>query len=233
MRALIKHNACAPYLNQKGGPGEENKASEKTEEEDFDPFVKPKDARKVGKYTPLHWASYKGFYKIVWLLLKVGISPLDIDMYGNTAVHQAAAAGNLKVLECFLSRGVDVDVKNARGHTPMDLATETDTKKLIGKATKTKYCEEPACRAKFDFKNIRYYCHQSNKFYCKRCSKTQWVFESAESEEMERPVCRSLAVAQKIQQHEDQLSKAIDSYDFYVLDKALQECHGIDIDVKL
>jgi ankyrin repeat protein len=49
-------------------------------------------------------------------------------MYGNTAVHQAAASGNLKVLECFLSQGVDVDVKNARGHTPMDLATEPSTR---------------------------------------------------------------------------------------------------------
>jgi len=51
------------------------------------------------------------------------MSPLDIDMHGNTAVHQAAASGEKKVLECFLSRGVDVDVKNARGHTPLDLAT--------------------------------------------------------------------------------------------------------------
>ena len=88
MRSLIKHNACQPYLNQKGG-GTDNEDSfaEKKDEEDFDPFVKPKDARKVGKYTPLHWASYKGFYKVVWILLKVGMSPLDIDMYGNTAVH--------------------------------------------------------------------------------------------------------------------------------------------------
>jgi len=55
--------------------------------EDKDPFVKPPDARKIGKYTPLHWASYKGHYKVVWILLKVGMSPLDIDQYGNTAVH--------------------------------------------------------------------------------------------------------------------------------------------------
>jgi ankyrin repeat protein len=56
------------------------------------------------------------------------MSPLDIDMHGNTAVHQAAASGEKKVLECFLSRGVDVDSRNARGHTPMDLATQPDVK---------------------------------------------------------------------------------------------------------
>lgn len=140
VRALIKRNACAPYLNQKSSGGDEENKDGVAEEEDFDPFVKPKDARKYGKYTPLHWASYKGFFKVVWILLKEKMSPLDIDMYGNTAVHQAAAAGQLKVLECFLSRGVDVDVKNARGHTPMDLATEAKTKKLISHATKMKLC---------------------------------------------------------------------------------------------
>lgn len=56
-------------------------------DEVYDPFVKPKDAQKVGKYTPLHWASYKGHYKVVWILLKEKMSPLDIDMHGNTAVH--------------------------------------------------------------------------------------------------------------------------------------------------
>ena len=94
VRMLIKHNACVPYLNQNQ---EDMTASpEKTNanmsggggfDEEYDPFVKPKDAKKVGKYTPLHWASYKGHFKVVWLLLKEKLSPLDIDMHGNTAVH--------------------------------------------------------------------------------------------------------------------------------------------------
>jgi len=50
---------------------------------------------------------------------------------------------------------------------------------------------------------------------------------------MERPICRSLSVNQKIQVHEDTLTKAIESYDFHVLDKALVDCHNIDIAVKL
>ena len=94
VRALIRQGAISPYLNKQKSMGDgddKNKAS--NDEEATDPFVKPKDARKVGKYTPLHWASYKGFYKVVWILLKNEMSALDIDMYGNTAVHQAAAAG--------------------------------------------------------------------------------------------------------------------------------------------
>ena len=92
IRILIKHGAANQYLtannkNQDVSEDEESKAHQSEEDEDYDPFVKPMDARKHGKYTPLHWASYKGYLKIVWILLKIGISPLDIDMYGNSSVH--------------------------------------------------------------------------------------------------------------------------------------------------
>lgn len=96
------------------------------------------------------------------------MSPLDIDMHGNTAVHQAAASGSKKVLECFLSRGVDVEIKNARGHTPLDLATQPEVKDLILQAINTKKCV--LCPQKFDFKNIRYYCESCKRFLCSKCS---------------------------------------------------------------
>jgi len=51
----------------------------------------------------MHWAAYKGYYIIVWNLLQAKLSPLDIDMHGNTSVHQAAAAGHKNIMECFLS----------------------------------------------------------------------------------------------------------------------------------
>lgn len=92
-------------------------------DEGYDPFVKPKDAQKVGRYTPLHWASYKGHYKVVWILLKANLSPLEIDMHGNTSVHHAASVEDPTILQCFMSKGVDVNLKNARGHEPLDLAT--------------------------------------------------------------------------------------------------------------
>lgn len=49
--------------------------------------MKQPDPKKFGKYTPLHWASYKGYYKVTWLLLKNHMNPIDVDQYGNTAVH--------------------------------------------------------------------------------------------------------------------------------------------------
>ena len=236
VRILIKHGGCDQYLTNKSTEkddssiGDEDKVVE-DEDVDYDPFVKPMDARKHGKYTPLHWASYKGFFKIVWILLKIGMSPLDIDMYGNSAVHQAAASGNLVVLKDFLARGVDVDMKNARGHSPLELTTEPETKKLITRATKTEKCEN--CKSKFDFKNIRYYCGSSQKFYCKNCSITTWVYEHYDSTEKERPVCRSKAVQKKIKDHEKKLEEAVEAYEYHTIDTALRTCAGIDIDVKL
>jgi len=60
-----------------------------------------------------------------------------------------------------------------------------------------------------------------------------WVFETHESEEKERPVCRSHVVQKKIQGHMDKLQEAIDSYEFSKIDAELSACTGIDIDVKL
>jgi hypothetical protein len=68
-----------------------------------DPFVAPKVAHDVGSYTPLHWATFKQHHHLVWLLLKSGMNPLDIDMHGNTAIHHAAASGNKLIMECYLS----------------------------------------------------------------------------------------------------------------------------------
>jgi ankyrin repeat protein len=61
----------------------------------------------------MHWAAYKGFKRIVWYLLRANMSALDIDMHGNTSVHQAAAAGDKCIMECFLSQGIDIELKNA------------------------------------------------------------------------------------------------------------------------
>jgi hypothetical protein len=113
----------------------------------------------------------------------------------------------------------------------LELTTEPETKKLITTATKTEKCD--SCKSKFDFKNIRYYCASSTRFFCKLCSITTWVFENHDSIEKERPVCRSKAVQKKIKDHENKLAEAVEAYEYHTIDKTLRTCAGIDVDVKL
>lgn len=70
-------------------------------------------------------------------------------------------------------------------------------------------------------------------FFCKLCSQTMYVYNTYESEEKDRPVCRSLEVQKKIEQREAALRESIDSYEFTDIDKQLALCTGIDIDAKL
>jgi hypothetical protein len=161
------------------------------------------------------------------------MSPLDIDIYGNSAVHQAAAAGHIEVLECFLSRGIDVEMKNARGHTSYDLATDDKIKKIITKAIDTTNCVQ--CDSLFDFKNIRFYCISCKKFYCSNCSKTSWEYETHESEDTEKPVCRCTRCEDVKRKGEKKLRDAMETLHFQSLDVVIKDLENdkADFDVKL
>lgn len=130
VRHLIKRDAHSAYIAK---DEEEKIGGGDGDDEPYDPFTKADDPAKTGKYTPLHWASYHGHYKVVWILMKANMSPLIKDMHGNNAIHQAAANSQTKVLACFMSFGTDVHLKNARGHAPIDLATHPETRALINK----------------------------------------------------------------------------------------------------
>lgn len=130
----------------------ETKESQQSTDENSNSFKKPPDSHKVGKYTPLHWAAYKGHLVVVQILMNEKLDPTEIDVHGNNAVHQAAAASRLEVMKLFMSAGVDLDVANDRGHSPFDLATDPEIKALINKLRKTQNCCGSKCgKAKFSF----------------------------------------------------------------------------------
>lgn len=62
---------------------------------------------------------------------------------------------------------------------------------------------------------------------------TNWVYEKWDSEEPERPVCRSIDVQKRILEYEAELRAAMDTDEFSALDQAMNSCKGIDLDVRL
>lgn len=158
-RVLIHHGALVPYT--RGGI----LGHQATEEETF---VKPMDYHKAGKQSPLLWAAYKGHYSLVQLFINLGCSPLETDIHGNSAIHQAAAGGHIAILELLVNKGIDFAITNARGHTALELATDPATIAFIMKALNTNKCT--SCTSDFNFKNLRFFCSSSKKFFCKDCS---------------------------------------------------------------
>ena len=166
VRLLIKHQAHLKYKEQEVNEQEKDL----DDDEEVDNFKPVPDPAKTGRHTPMHWASYKGHIKVVWLLMKEKMNPYLMDIYGNNCIHQAAAASQIDVLKCFMSFGVDLKKKNARVHSALDLATEPEIRALITRGINTTHCTGHKCGgSKFDFRNIQYYCQVSDKFWCKHC----------------------------------------------------------------
>ena len=220
VRILLKKKSMIEPINMPG-------VDEKKESEDS----KSDAEEKPRVYTPLHWAAHKGNLRIVWLLLKHRFSLLDEDPFGSTPVHQAAAGGAVKVLECFLSQGVDIEKKNTRGHTPLDLATDHETRQLILKAIAVKQC---ACKSKFDFNNVRFYCTKCGKFCCKNCKELMIVDETVESTEREKPICLCKECLLEHRTCTKLLEEATNNFDFDRVDQALKiiEMKKAEVDVK-
>ena len=113
--------------------------------------------------SPLHWASYKGHIRVVWLLLRSGISPDEVDTCGNNALHLAATGGHLDVVKVLMSEGFDVGATNLYGNTAFDLADNSEVRSLLSLANKEKACFSGK---QFSVKRRRFFCTHSEHFYC-------------------------------------------------------------------
>lgn len=70
--------------------------------------------------TPLMWAAYKGYTRIVEILIDSGANLWAADWtYGNTALMGAAANGHREVLQLLISRGADLDTLDHQGRNAL------------------------------------------------------------------------------------------------------------------
>jgi hypothetical protein len=69
--------------------------------------------------TPLMWASQRGHYYIVDLLLRNGADPNLVDVQGYNVLHLATFEGNVFLLILLLHQGIPVDSVDSEGHTSL------------------------------------------------------------------------------------------------------------------
>ncbi len=79
----------------------------------------------------LSWAAFNGHVETVQILIEHGANVNLCDAKHNTVLHYAARAGG-KVLEYLLTvKGLEKNVANIFGETPLDLVKDADTKRLM------------------------------------------------------------------------------------------------------
>lgn len=77
--------------------------------------------------TPLRIAVRAGRKKVATLFLRAGINRADPDQQsddGTSALHDAASNGQLDFVRLLVEAGAQVDMANANGETPLELAQE-------------------------------------------------------------------------------------------------------------
>lgn len=172
-------------------------------------FKKPLNPANFGKYNPLHWSAYKGNILITSILIKYGYKAIEIDNYGNTALHQAAASNNIELFKLFMGLGIDLEVKNARNHMAIDLTSNKEIKELITKTLEIKSCQ--ICSKPFDFFTKRFVCYINSETVCSSCCHQEFFYETVVSEEKDIFECRCKNCFKYILDAENNLKGAIKS----------------------
>lgn len=170
-------------------------------------FKKPDNPALKGEYSPIHWSAYKGFDVISSILIRAGCNYLQVDGTGNTALHQACASNNMSTFKLFMGLGIDLDLKNARSHTPIDLVHNKSILDLIKKCLKTHCCT--ICNTAFDFDNKRFICSIKEEIICKNCCVRTDYYETEESESKDAMDCRCVNCKAEIDKVEKELRDAI------------------------
>ncbi|KIY44422.1 hypothetical protein FISHEDRAFT_51488 [Fistulina hepatica ATCC 64428] len=74
--------------------------------------------------TLLHLASFLGFSRLVAFLLQRSVDTDARDRNGCTALHLTALVGSLACARALVAAGADMEIVNARGKTPIEIAVE-------------------------------------------------------------------------------------------------------------
>jgi len=105
--------------------------------------------------------------------------------------------------------GLDLEVKNSRYHTAMDLTSNKDIKEILSKSISTKNCH--FCQRLFDFHNHQFVCRICLNVICEKCCISEYYYDNVNDPEKDMLECRCKSCYNFIRSHETTLSEAIKS----------------------
>ncbi|CAD5210060.1 unnamed protein product [Bursaphelenchus xylophilus] len=91
----------------------------------------PLNARMPDGSTYLHIAAANGYSSVAAFLLRCGVNPCDRDNDCWMPIHAAASWSQPEIIEMLVDYGADINAKTANDETPLDLATDDQTKQVI------------------------------------------------------------------------------------------------------
>ena len=84
-------------------------------------------------YMLLPAAAKNGNLALTESLLEQKLNVNHKNANGNTALHEAAAAGKLEMVKLLISRGANSKIRNNYGETPLDIAGNSDVRNYLKK----------------------------------------------------------------------------------------------------
>ncbi|XP_008217571.3 uncharacterized protein LOC103318097 [Nasonia vitripennis] len=97
-------------------------------------FIKagvPVNARNKNDMTVLHYATWKGYEKIIDILLENNSDPNMTDEKGFTSLHYAAKFNHLKILKVLLANGAVYNAVSKSGKSPENLSSDKNISKVL------------------------------------------------------------------------------------------------------
>lgn len=89
------------------------------------------DVFQIDGFTPLHYASLKGYLDVCRSLVEAGADVNAQSAVGMTPLHEACVAGRVQVARFLLSRGADIHAKTAAGLTVSFLAGYSKNRAMV------------------------------------------------------------------------------------------------------
>ena len=141
--------------------------------------------------------------------MKAGLHWEDVDQFGNNSVNLSAAGNHIDIFKSLLQYGVLVNVKNARGHSVIELSTNKNILDLAKAWERAEICH--LSKEPFKEYEIKQWCWICDNFFKRENFRMEWVMKDARQEEENLVDGRCIDCWRSVEQHTKDIERAIEN----------------------